>query len=113
MAVRDPRREVGQRLLDDIATAYLEHPGVDRGAMFGSQALRVLGKVFGFIGSEGALVVKVPGERASALIEDGTATCIRIGRNPAREWIGLPLAATDRWSGLLAESFRHVSQTAG
>jgi len=113
VAVRDLRRDTGQRLLDDLATAYLDHPDVDRGAMFGSQALRVLGKVFAFIGSEGELVVKVPAERATVLIEDGTAARIRIGRNPAREWIGVPVAATDRWSGLLAQSLRHVSQTVG
>lgn len=80
--------------------------------MFGSQALRVVGKVFAFIGREGALVVKVPAERATGLVEDGTAARVQIGRNPAREWISLPLTATDRWQGLLAESFRHVSRSA-
>lgn len=85
--------------------------------MFGSLGLRTYGKIFAFVGAAGELVVKVPADRASELVADGEATRVRIGRNPAREWIGLPLQAdgdgTDLWRDLLDEAYCYVSELHG
>jgi hypothetical protein len=37
-------------IFDDIAAEYLVLPGVDIGPMFGSEGLRIRGKVFAFLG---------------------------------------------------------------
>lgn len=87
--------------------------------MFGSNSLRTYGKVFAFVGTAGELVVKVPADRASELVADGVATRVRIGRNPAREWIGVPAQAdgdgdgTDLWRDLLDGAYRYVSELQG
>ena len=51
-------------LFDPIAEGYLSRDGVDIGPMFGSEGLRIRGKVFAFVGYRGSLVVKVPEARA-------------------------------------------------
>ncbi|ADB31875.1 hypothetical protein Kfla_2810 [Kribbella flavida DSM 17836] len=110
---RKRRRERGQRLLDEPAGAYDGVPGVDRSRMFGSEALRTEGKIFGFVGSDGELIVKVPAERAAAVVADGGAERVRIGRNPAREWIGLAYPRTpderERWRELLGVAHEYVA----
>jgi len=111
------QRSEGQRALDPLAAGFLQMPGVDRAAMFGSTGLRTHGKVFAFVGTAGELIVKVPADRASELVTDGVATRVRIGRNPAREWIGVPLQApgdnVDLWRDLLVEAHRYVSRLHG
>jgi hypothetical protein len=91
--------------------------------MFGSNALRTYGKVFAFVGIAGELVVKVPSDRASELVADGVSTRVRIGRNPAREWIGVPAQADDDgdgvgvgnnlWRDLVDEAYRYVTELQG
>ncbi|MEV6284847.1 hypothetical protein [Kribbella sp. NPDC051770] len=107
-----PERRRGQELLDQLAEAYDGVPGVDRAAMFGSEALRVLSrgepKVFAFVGREGELVVKLPGPRVKEL-RAGDGREVRVGRNPAREWVGLPYSDDpQRWRDLLAEAHAFV-----
>lgn len=107
------QRSLGQRALDGLAADFLHRPGVDRSSMFGSNALRTHGKIFAFVGAAGELVVKVPADRAAELVTAAVAARIRIGRNPAREWIGLPPSdtgdGTDLWRDLLDEAYRYVS----
>jgi hypothetical protein len=100
-------REFGKQLFHDLAPDFLQREHVDQTTMFGSEALRLRGKVFAFVGREGALVVKLPAERAADLVEAGDATWVRIGRNQAREWVGVALpssGATDAWCALVDES---------
>ncbi len=79
--------------------------------------MRTYGKFFAFVGTAGELVVKVPSDQASVLVAEGAATRVRIGRNPAREWIGLPVQAdgdgTNLWRDLLDEAYRYVTELQG
>jgi hypothetical protein len=43
-----------------------------------------------FLGSDDRLIVKVPSERAVALIEQGEAAELSMGRRTMREWIEVP-----------------------
>ena len=117
MTSGNPQRSQGQRALDALAVDFLHLPDVDRSSMFGSNGLRTYGKIFAFVGATGELIVKVPSDRASELVADGGATRVRIGRNPAREWIGVPAQAdgegTDLWRDLLDEAHRYVSELHG
>ncbi|MFC7403795.1 MmcQ/YjbR family DNA-binding protein [Georgenia alba] len=103
------RRSRGIRALDALSERFRALPGVDGATMFGSPALKVHGKVFGFVGTEGELIVKVPADRATALVDQGVAERTRIGRNAAREWVGISLEHAELWSGLLEESRRYVA----
>ena len=116
-ADRSAQRSQGQRALDALAADFLHRPGVDRSSMFGSSGLRTYGKIFAFVGTAGELVVKVPSDQASELVAEGAATRVRIGRNPAREWIGVPAQPdadrTDLWRDLLDEAYRYVTELQG
>jgi hypothetical protein len=47
-------------VFDDIAAEYMVLPGVDIGPMFGSEGLRIRGKVFAFMGYRSGLIAKLP-----------------------------------------------------
>jgi hypothetical protein len=127
-----PDRARGQRLLDELATAYDDLPDVDRTRMFGSEGLRVVPrgvagptargrarqapstapKVFAFVGREGQLIVKLPAPRVAELLAAGEAEPVHVGRNPTREWASIPYPADPaHWRDLLAEAHAFVSTT--
>lgn len=115
-AARHIRRAQGQRLLDQLASDYLDRPEVDRAPMFGSLGLRVNGKFFAFVGAEGQLVTKLPEAQAAALVAKGQATPVRAGRHLTREWIHVPTPAAAEeyglWPELLADAHRLCKQPA-
>ena len=74
-------------IFDPIADRYLTRQDVDIGPMFGSQGLRVRGKVFAFVGHLGGLVVKVPEARASELVDERVAERMVMRDRPMREWL--------------------------
>lgn len=108
-AVDDAKAAAEQRF-DEIAEEYLGRPAVSRQRKFASEALLVGGKIVGFVGKGGRLIVKVPAERAADLVQRGLAERVRLGRNLAREWIGLP-GDSALWRDLLDESFAYVATT--
>lgn len=98
-------------MLADLAVDYLGRPGVGQRRMFSGDSLTVHDKIFGFVDTEGNLVVKVPADRADELAAAG-AHRMRMGRGEAREWVGVPPAADDSdalWGRVLAESFAYVT----
>jgi len=69
-----------------------------------------------FVGAEGELVVKLPQARVDELVASGAGSRVTIGRNPAREWIGVPPApdgGEDLWRPLLREAHRYAAAGAG
>lgn len=109
-------RFAAQELFDSIAVDYVGSPGVGRARMFGSEGLRSHGKFFAFVDGDGGLIVKLPAEMASGLVADGEATPVRIGRNPAREWVTLPTVSADNlqpWRDALDHAYRYVTEAAG
>ncbi len=95
-------------IFDPIAAAYLTRPGVDIGPMFGSEGLRIRGKVFAFVGYRGGLVVKVPEARAGEIVADGVAERMVMREREMREWLSVDRAEHDRWAPLVAEAFAYV-----
>jgi hypothetical protein len=112
--MRSDRRR-GQDLLDELSTAYDGVPGVDRSLMFGSKGLRVGSKFFAFVGAEGELIVKLPASRVAELLAARAAEPVHIGRNPAKEWAGIPYPPADdrQWRDLLAEAHAFVAAEGG
>ncbi|WP_019181506.1 hypothetical protein [Microbacterium yannicii] len=102
--------ERAHAIFDPIAATYLERDGVDFGPMFGSEGLRIRGKVFAFVGHLGSLVVKVPEARADELVADGTAERMVIRNRTMREWLILGPDQPEVWSPLLAEAFAYLDE---
>ncbi|WP_127473702.1 hypothetical protein [Microbacterium sulfonylureivorans] len=97
-------------IFDPLADEYLSRPGVDIGPMFGSEGLRIRGKVFAFVGYRGALVVKLPAARVDEL--DGVDGLERMvmRERAMKEWMLVPAGAAPRWEPLLAEAFGYVDE---
>ena len=106
----DAERERAYALFDPIAQKYLERDGVDIGPMFGSEALRIRGKVFAFVGHRGSLVVKVPEARADAVVASGVAERMDIRGRTMREWLVVEPDAAEHWAALTAEAFAYVDE---
>ena len=95
-------------LLALSASLEPEHP-VTIGTMFRSPAIRSGNKVVAFLGHGETLIVKVPAERAEALVAEGSAERVTM-----REWIVLPAAENDKdtlaqWIPRTQEALRYVS----
>ncbi len=95
-------------IFDPLAAGYLAREGVDIGPMFGSEGLRIRGKVFGFVGYRGAMIVKLPAARVDEL--DGVDGMERMvmRERAMREWMLVPASAGERWAPLLGEAFAYV-----
>lgn len=97
-------------VFDPIAERYLTRPGVDIGPMFGSEGLRIRGKVFAFVGYRGGLVVKVPEARAAELAAAPPIEKMRMREREMREWLFVPVDAGEQWEGLIAEAFAYLDE---
>ena len=100
--------ERAHAILDPIAAGYLALPGVDIGVMFGSEGLRVRGKVFAFVSFQGALALKLPEARVDELDGDGGTARMVMRDRPMREWLTVAAEEPGRWRPLLAEAYAFV-----
>ncbi|MDY0908007.1 hypothetical protein [Microbacterium sp. CFBP9034] len=103
-------QERAHAIFDPIAADYLRRPDVDIGPMFGSEGLRVRGKVFAFVGFRGGLVVKVPEARANEVIETRMAERMVMRDRPMREWLIVGPDRADLWPPLVAEAFAYLDE---
>ena len=104
-----------EQRFDELVGELLDRPGVTYGRdepgaanRFGSNALKVAGKIFAMLVS-GALVVKLPRKRVDELVAsgDGTRFDPRGGR-PMTEWLVLDPASAQGWLPLAAEAMQYV-----
>ncbi len=100
----------GRVLFDPIAATHLSRDEVDLGPMFGTEGLRVRGKVYAFVTHSGALVAKIPNARIDELTTDG-ATRMRMRGRELREWVEVPLAAGPQaWADVVEEAYAFVDR---
>jgi len=97
-------------IFDPIAADYLPRPGVDMGPMFGSQGVRIRGKVFAFVGHRGSLVVKVPEARATELEASGVGERMQIRARTMREWVVIGPDRADDWPAATDEAYAYVDE---
>ncbi len=97
-------------IFDPIAAEYLARPGVDIGPMFGTEGLRIRGKIFAFVGYLGGLVVKVPAARADEIVAAGTAERMTMRERTMREWLFVERGEHEQWPALIAEAFAYVDE---
>jgi hypothetical protein len=75
------------------------------GRGFGSDALKVDGKIFASHSSGGRLLLKLPAARVDALIAEGIGERFSTGPGrPKREWVTIAPARAERWVALSDEA---------
>jgi TfoX/Sxy family transcriptional regulator of competence genes len=71
---------------------------------FGSNALLVNGRIFAMV-SRGRLVLKLPGDRVAALLEEGVGAPFDAGKGtPMKQWVMLDERTEGRWLALAHEA---------
>jgi len=102
----DARREFSM-----IVNAFSRNRGVTvgEGKGFGSSALKVDGKIFAMVSSEGQLVVKLPKKRVDELVTSSAGKRFepRPGK-PMTEWL-VVTASRENWTKLAKEACEFVS----
>jgi hypothetical protein len=86
--------------------------GVERGKMLSASGLRdpAAGKFFAFV-TRGQLVVKLPAERVTELIESGKGHAFDAGKGrPMKEWVGLNPADETACAGYMREARKFVAR---
>jgi hypothetical protein len=96
---------------EELLEAFATEAGVTRlegGRGFGSNALRVHGKIFAML-VRGRLVVKLPKGRVDALVD--SAAGVRFDANkgtPMKEWLSMEPASTVDWESIAREALAFV-----
>ena len=100
-----------EQLWAPIAKDQLSERGVTGGTGFGTnEGLRVSGKIFAML-VRGELVVKLPADRVTALVEAGQGTRFDAGKGrPMREWASVPPDAGADWDALADEARSFVRE---
>jgi hypothetical protein len=99
-----------EEAISRLAAQYLSDPRVSSGTGFGTKpGLRVDGHIFA-MAVKGGLGVKLPAERAAALVAAGRATPMQTRPDrPMREWV--VVADESLWQPLARESYAFVGAT--
>lgn len=97
-------------IFDPIAALHLAREAVDIGPMFGSEGLRVRGKVFAFVGHRGSLVVKLPESRVDRLVAEGAVERMVMRERAMREWAVVGPDRAPLWAPLTAEAFAYLDE---
>lgn len=97
----DDARDLYEELTDDL----LYDPAIGRATMMGYPCVRLAGKFLAsYDDKAGCLVVKLPRERVTALVEDGSGEPFAPAGKVFREWVALPTVDRALWQGVLAEA---------
>ncbi len=106
--VKAPAEELYRRL----ARHHGADPGASRGRGFGSNALKVDGKIFAAL-SNGRLLLKLPVGRVKALIEVGLGQPFSTGAGRVKkEWVTVGPSSADEWLRLSEEARNYVRSQA-
>lgn len=98
-----------ERLLDAVLAALEHDATIGRGKGFGSEALKVGGRIFA-MQVKGDLVVKLPKERVDDLIATGEGTRFDPGHGRLMiEWVAVPPSDAEQWVRLAEEARAYVS----
>jgi hypothetical protein len=98
---RDDARDLYDELTDDL----LYHPAIGRATMMGYPCVRRAGRFLACYDDRArCLVVKLPRDRVSELVEDGDGDPFAPAGKVFREWVAIPSLDRDLWQSVLAEA---------
>ena len=108
----DGDRSDGARgLYDELTEDLLYDPTIGRATMMGYPCVRLAGKFLASYDDKvGRLVVKLPRERVTELIEDGHGDPFAPAGRTFREWVSIPTTDRALWQTLLAEAVDFARQ---
>lgn len=94
-----------------VVAAFRRDPAVTSGKLMSSFGLKVNGKIFAMV-ARGNLVLKLPQERVTALVEAGIGEHFDPGHGRLmKQWISITDRGAD-WLALSREAYRFVRQGA-
>ena len=92
----------------------LGEPGVEAGTMMKTPCLRYRGDFLGMIFErEDALIVKLPAERVSELVNSGRGNPFEFTGKRFREWLLVPREMEESYAPLLEEALAHARARKG
>lgn len=93
-----------EETFDRITRTFLRDPAVSKGRMFGSEGMKIGGKVFAMV-VKGDLVVKLRAERCAELVAAGHARPFDPGHGRLmKEWIAVEPGRARDWPNLASEA---------
>lgn len=101
----DSGGDTARDLYDELTDDLLYDPAVGRATMMGYPCVRLAGQfVASYDDKAGALVVKLPRERVTELVETGAGDPFAPAGKVFREWVVIPIPDPDLWRALLTEA---------
>ena len=92
-------------LYDELTDNLLYDPAIGRATMMGYPCVRLAGRFLASYDDKAAsLVVKLPRERVTELIETGTGDPFAPAGKVFREWVAIPTVDRELWRTLLSEA---------
>lgn len=92
-------------LYDELTDDLLYDPAIGRATMMGYPCVRLAGRFLASYDDRvGGLVVKLPRERVTELVNNGGGDPFAPAGKVFREWVAIPTADRELWETLLAEA---------
>jgi hypothetical protein len=106
----DDARDLYDELTDDL----LYDPAIGRATMMGYPCVRLAGRFLASYDAKAAcLVVKLPRERVTELVETGTGDPFAPAGKVFREWVTIATLNRELWTTLLAEAVEFARKSLG
>lgn len=92
----------------EVADEFLARGVVDEGTMFGFRCIRAQGEFVAMPGNTfGGMVVKLPADRVTQLVDSGDGAPVAPAGRTFKEWVAVE--DQRQWSGLIEESIAFVA----
>jgi hypothetical protein len=100
-----PGGDDARHLYDDLTDDLLYDPAIGRATMMGYPCVRLAGRFLAcYDDKRRCLVVKLPRERVTELIDNRNGDPFAPAGKVFGEWVSIPTVAHDLWQQLLAEA---------
>jgi hypothetical protein len=100
-AAGDEARDLYDELTDDL----LYDPAIGRATMMGYPCVRLAGRFLAsYDDKAGSLIVKLPHNRVTELVDDGNGDPFAPAGKVFREWVSIPSGDPELWRLLLTEA---------
>jgi hypothetical protein len=98
-------------LYDELTDDLLYDPAIGRSTMMGYSCVRLAGRFLAaYDHTVGCLVVKLPRERVTELVEKGHGDPFAPAGKVFREWVSIPTVDRGAWEAVLAEAVAFARQ---